>query len=114
MPTTFEVPLTTEPSIRELVPVRRERREETVRIIEYTGFPRSAPDSGPRYGFTRDFSASGMCVGVDEAESISALLRVTVRGIDGRPERTAIERVVWCSAARDGRFWLGLEQVDEV
>ena len=31
----------------------------------------------------------------------------------GRPTRTAIERVVWCSAARDGRYWLGLEQLSE-
>ena len=109
----IEVPLTTSPSTPEPVPVRCETRVESVRIIEYAPVPRSSAE-GSRYGFTRDFSASGMCVGVDEREPAGSLLRVTLRGIDGRPAQTAIERVVWCSEARDGRYWLGLEQVDVI
>lgn len=105
--------MTSEPPTPEFVRVRREAREETVRIAEYSCFPRSAPEPGQRFGFTRDFSASGMCLGVDESESVGSLLRVTLRSIDGRPGRTALERVVWCSAARDGRYWLGLEQLSE-
>ena len=76
--------------------------------------PRSAPERGLRFGFTRDFSVSGMCLGVDASEPVGALLRVTLRSIDGRPDRTAIERVVWCSEARDGRYWLGLERLSQV
>ena len=107
----LKAPLATCPSTLE---TRREPREESVRIVEYSRFPRGAPEPGLRYGFTRDFSASGMCVGVDEGEPAGALLRITLRDIDGRPARNAIERVVWCSETRDGRYWLGLEQVDVI
>jgi len=92
-------------------PIRREPRRDTVRIVEYTRFPRVGPDRGPRIAFTRDLSASGMCVGSDEPESVGALLRVTIRDLDGRPSRPCIERVVWCSRARDGRHWVGLERL---
>jgi hypothetical protein len=95
------------------VPVRREPREDTVRIVEYAPFPRRDPHQRPRTGFTRDLSQRGMCVGVDAAEAVGSLLRVSLRGIDGRPERTAVNRVVWCSSERDGRFWLGLELMGE-
>ena len=56
--------------------IRREPRRDTVRIVEYTRFPRVGPDRGPRIGFTRDISASGMCIGTEEPESVGALLRV--------------------------------------
>jgi hypothetical protein len=94
-------------------PVRRERREEVVRVVEYTPFPRQTPDQQPRLGFTRDLSASGMCLGVDAPEAPGSLLRVTVRASDGRPMRESVERVVWCRPERDGRFWLGLELLTE-
>ncbi len=91
------------------VRLRSETREDGVRIAEYTGFPRRSSDQGTRVGFTRDFSASGLCLGVDLGENVGALLRVTVRYPDGSPGYTSIQRVVWCSAERDGRFWIGLE-----
>jgi hypothetical protein len=53
-------------------PIRREPRKDTVRIVEYTRFPRVGPDPGPRIGFTRDLSTSGMCIGTDEAEIVGA------------------------------------------
>jgi hypothetical protein len=92
-------------------PIRREPRRDTVRIVEYTRFPRVGPDPGPRIGFTRDLSASGMCIGTDEPEAVDALLRVSVRDLGGRSSRPCIERVVWCSRARDGRYWIGLERL---
>jgi hypothetical protein len=90
---------------------RREPRRDGVRIVEYTRFPRVGPFAGPRFAFTRDHSASGMCIGCDEPEPVGALLRVSVRDLDGRASSPRLERVVWCEPAGDGRFWLGLERV---
>jgi hypothetical protein len=91
--------------------LRREPREDTIRIVEYAAYPRRDAGARARLGFTRDLSASGLCLGVDSPERVGALLRVTLRDVDGSPYRTAIQRVVWCSAERDGRYWLGLEQL---
>ncbi len=93
--------------------IRKESREEGLRIVEYARFPRISPERRPRIGFTRDVSEAGMCLGVDDAEPIGSLLRVTVRSLDGRPRSPSIHRVVWCSTERDGRYWLGLEFVSE-
>ncbi len=90
-------------------PMRREERDEIVRVVEYAPFPRQAPDQRLHLGFTRDISKAGMCLGVDGPEPVGSLLRITVRACDGRPARESVERVVWCEPARDGRFWLGLE-----
>jgi hypothetical protein len=92
---------------------RREPRRDTVRIVEYTRFPRVGASRGPRLGFTRDLSPSGMCIGADEPEAIGSLLRVTLRNVDGRPSRPCVDRVVWCSPARDGRHWIGIERLAE-
>ena len=94
-------------------PIRRESRTDTVRNVEYTRFPRVGPDRGTRVGFTRDLSATGMCIGTDEPESVGSLLRVAIRDLDGRPSPPCIERVVWCSRARDGRHWVGLERLTD-
>lgn len=91
--------------------LRVEPRDEAVRIVEYTRFPRVGPDAGPHIGFTRDISKSGMCVGADHPEPVGALLRVTVRELDGGPGRPGVDRVVWCDRAPDGRYWLGLERL---
>jgi len=93
--------------------IRKESREESLRIVEYARFPRVSPERRPGIGFTRDVSETGMCLGVDDAEPIGSLLRATVRGLDGRPRSPSIHRVVWCSSERDGRYWLGLEFVSE-
>jgi hypothetical protein len=90
---------------------RREPREQTVRVVEYTRFPRAGDDALPRFGFTRDISVSGMCIGADEPEPVGALLRVTMRDLDGQPRKPSVERVAWCSRARDGRHWIGLERL---
>jgi len=90
---------------------RREPRENTVRIVEYTPFPRVASHEHPRIGFTRDLSRHGMCLGVDGPEDVGAMLRVTIRDVMGQPERPGVARVAWCSDERDGRHWLGLESI---
>lgn len=93
--------------------VRSEEREKTIRIVEYSRFPRVAPQQKLRIGFTRDLCAAGMCLGVDECEPVGSLLRLIVRDVDGRRADAFIGRVVWTRAERDHRFWLGLELLTE-
>ena len=89
--------------------VRREERLQAIRVVEYASFPRIAPHTELRLGFTRDFSSWGMCLGVDECEPVGTLLRVSLRDVGGRADDTRVGRVVWSQAASDGRFWLGIE-----
>ncbi len=96
-----------------LVPVRRGPRSEEIRIAEYTPFPREKACDQARLGFTRDVSALGMCLGVDHREPVGSLLRVDLRGLNGESIGASIARVVWCSDARDGRHWLGLDLLCE-
>jgi hypothetical protein len=88
---------------------RREEREETIRIVEYSSFPRVPPQQHLRLGFTRDLSSKGMCLGADEREPVGSLLRLCIRDISGRCAEAFVGRVVWASPERDGRFWIGLE-----
>lgn len=98
----------------EAASMRAHERSENVRIVEYTPFPRLAPDQHPRVGFTRDLSEGGMCIGVDDPEPVGALLRISLLGVDGCPGRPCVDRVVWCTQARDGRHWLGLERLTRI
>lgn len=98
---------------------RRGLRERTVRRVEYTPFPRVGSDTRTRVGFTRDVSAAGMALGVDDAFPVGSLLRVIVQQADGRPDFDAVVRVAWCQAGADAgpddpRAWLGLVQVAEI
>jgi hypothetical protein len=93
--------------------VRSQEREETVRIVEYSRFPRVAPLQNLRVGFTRDLCAAGMCLGVDECEPVGSLLRLSVHDVTGRCADAFIGRVVWTGVEQDGRFWLGLELLTE-
>jgi len=104
---------------------RTEIREPRVRRVEYTPFPRAGLGTRARVGFTRDLSASGMSLGVDEPLPVGSLLRVIVQQVDGRPDFDAVVRVAWC---REDRFqaparpskpgrpraWMGLSVVAEV
>jgi hypothetical protein len=91
---------------------RREVRHPVVRDVEYCRFPRVCADQRPRIGFTRDLSASGLCLRVDVSEPVGSLLRVVVRGIDGAPRREAIARVAWTGPGLDGGHWMGLTLVE--
>ena len=86
--------------------MRREEREEMVRVVEYSPFPRIAPQQ-LRVGFSRDVSRSGLCLGVDECESVGSLLRLSIRDVEGRSGDPRVGRVVWRSETRDGRHWIG-------
>jgi len=88
---------------------RREERDEKIRIVEYSCFPRVAPRQRVRVGFTRDISPSGVCLGVDRSEPVGSLLRLSLRDIEGRSSDDCVGRVLWNSNERDGRYWLGLE-----
>jgi hypothetical protein len=94
-------------------PIRREVRVDAIRSAEYTPFPRTSASQTPRRAFTRDASPLGMCLGVDVPERIGALLRVDVRELDGQSIGATIGRVVWCTATRDGRYWIGLDLLCE-
>jgi len=87
---------------------RREEREAVVRHVEYCRFPRVCADQRLRVGFTRDLSASGLCLRAEGPEPAGALLRVALRRIDGRREREGIARVAWSRPVGDGTYWLGL------
>ncbi|HKJ25533.1 MAG TPA: PilZ domain-containing protein [Myxococcota bacterium] len=110
---------------------RMEPREETVRRVEYSAFPRVGDDTATRIGFTRNVSPSGMAIGVEEPLPVGTLLRVLVQRADGKPDFDAVARVAWCHESRaetpaggdaaagpgpDGTpaFWLGLVLVAEV
>lgn len=88
--------------------VRGEQRQAIVRVVDYYAFPRVRADHRRRVGFTRDVSAQGMCLGVEVAEPVGSLLRVIVRGVDGRPTLDSIARVSWCAPDHEGFLWLGL------
>jgi len=98
---------------------RMELREETVRRVEYTTFPRVGANTLTRVGFTRNVSASGMALGVDEVLPVGSLVRVVVQAVDGRPDFDAVARVAWCRTDRERSAgspggWLGLVLVAEV
>ncbi len=86
-------------------------RSEGVRIVEYTRFPRSGPDAGPRLAFAREVTANGMCIGCAEPEPVGSVLRVAVRDLEGRPCPARLARVVRCAPAGEGRHWVGLEEL---
>jgi len=88
---------------------RREERDEKIRIVEYSCFPRVAPPQRARIGFSRDISPSGICLGVDRSEPVGSLLRLSLCDIEGRSSDDCVGRVLWNSNERDGRHWLGLE-----
>jgi len=95
------------------MPLRREQREEIVRLVEYAPFPRVRADQRRRSAFTRDISPSGMCLGVDFVEPVGSLLRIIVRCVDGRPTRDFLARVEWCRPGPGGRVWLGTSSMGD-
>jgi hypothetical protein len=97
----------------QITQIRREERVDEVRSAEYTPFPRTSASQTPRRGFSRDVSPLGMCLGVDVAEPVGALLRVEVKQLDGQAIGATIGRVTWCEPTRDGRFWMGLDLLCE-
>ncbi|MDG2050701.1 MAG: PilZ domain-containing protein [Myxococcota bacterium] len=91
---------------------RNEKREATVRIVEYSCYPRIARGEHARVAFTRNQSASGMCLVTNRPETRGTLLRVAGRTVDGVADLDALAHVVWCEARRDGRYWIGLALIE--
>lgn len=92
---------------------RREAREDTVRIVEYSRYPRDAAERRRHRGFTRNLSETGMCIGVGRPERVGALLKLCIRDVDGLRPEPIIARVVWARSEPDGRCWLGLERISD-
>lgn len=93
--------------------MRSETRNPVVRIVEYTPYPRRTRDERRRIGFTRNTSASGMCLAVETPERPGSLLRVVRTDVDGNPSTDALARVAWCEPRGAGRFWVGLAVISD-
>jgi hypothetical protein len=92
---------------------RTNAREDALRLVEYAPYPRVSLDQGPQVGLALNRSESGLCIAVNEPEELGTLLRLVVRGVDGRPVQDVLARVVWCRAADDGRHRLGIALLRE-
>ena len=87
---------------------RKEPRQRLVRLVDYAPFPRIRGGQGERCASTRDVSTSGTCLLVDVAEPVGTLLRLIVRGADGRPTLEALGRVTWSRRMATGGSRLGV------
>ena len=85
-----------------------EIRKDRVKAVQYCRFPRVCTEPQLKTAFTRDVSASGLCVRIEGSEPVGALLRLIPRGVDGEPETERIGRVAWTRPAEDGGRWLGI------
>jgi hypothetical protein len=92
---------------------RREPRERTVHVVEYSRYPRRLASEQRRVGYTQDRSASGL--GLDLAERVrpGELLHVMLRDIDGTVAVDGLARVVWCKEADGGRAHAGVSMLRE-
>ncbi len=93
--------------------IRRTDRERAVQVAEYAPYPRVSSDQRRRIAFTVDRSEQGMCLNGDAGEQPGTLLRVVLRGVDGRPTLDVLARVIWLTPRDDGRFQMGLSVVAE-
>jgi len=90
---------------------RKARRIATVRLVEFAPFPRERRDESWSLGFTLDLSSQGACLRTKETAPVGSLLRVIVRGVDGRPTLDSIARVVWHARGRFGEVRMGVSMV---
>lgn len=92
-------------------PVRKARRDETVRLVEYAPFPRIRRDQQWRHGFTLDLSSRGLCVRAKDVAPIGSLLRIILRNVDGQPALDGVVRVMWSEHDPGGAPRMGLEVI---
>ena len=93
--------------------IRREPRERTVNLVEYSRYPRRLANEGRRVGYTQDRSASGLGLDLSERVWPGELLQVTLRDIDGTVSVDGLARVVWSRDAESGRSQAGLSMLRE-
>ena len=86
--------------------------DRAMRIAEYTPFPRFSRHQRKRLGFTSDTTEPVLRVTVRDPEKPGTLLRVVVRGIDGRPQLDTLARVAWCEEKNSCHLSLGLAVLD--
>lgn len=94
-------------------PIRREPRERTVHIVEYSRYPRRLAHEERRVAYTQDRSASGLGLDLGERVWPGELLQVTLRDIDGAVSIDGLARVVWCRETTGGRAHAGLSMLRE-
>jgi hypothetical protein len=92
---------------------RREPRQRTVNIVEYSRYPRRLANEGRRIGYTQDRSVSGLGLDLSERVWPGELLQVTLRDIDGTVAVDGLARVVWCREAEGGRVHAGVSMLRE-
>ena len=90
---------------------RKARRVATVRLVEFAPFPRERRNERWGLGFTLDLSSQGACLRTKEAAAVGSLLRVVVRGVDGRPTLDSIARVVWHARGNLGEVRMGISML---
>ena len=95
------------------MPIRREPRERTVHIVEYSRYPRRLAHEERRVAYTQDRSASGLGLDLGERVWPGVLLQVTLRDIDGTVSIDGLARVVWCRETTGGRTHAGLSMLRE-
>lgn len=82
-----------------------------MRLVEFAPFPREHRDERWGVGFTLDLSSQGACLRTKEAAPVGSLLRVVVRGVDGRPSLDSIARVIWHARGRFGEVRMGISML---
>lgn len=92
-------------------PVRKVRRDETMRLVEYAPFPRVQRGPQWRHGFTLDLSPRGLCVRAKDVAPIGSLLRIILRSVDGQPALDGVARVRWTERSVTGGQRMGLEVI---
>ena len=92
---------------------RREPRERTVNIVEYSRYPRRLANEGRRVGYTQDRSETGLGLDLSERVWPGELLQVTLLDIDGTVSVDGLARVVWCREAGGGRSHAGISMLRE-
>ena len=114
MTATLETP-TSLPATSETIyrSTRSEPRERTVRVVEYSRYPRRLANEGRHVGYTQDRSASGLGLDLSERVWPGELLQVTLRDIDGTVAVDGLARVVWCREKADGRSEAGVSMLRE-
>lgn len=92
---------------------QRSVRTESLRLIDYSPYPRMDLEHGPKIGMSLNESDTGLCIVLGEEIEAGSMLRIVVRGVDGRPTHDMVTRVVWCKPNQDGRIRAGLAYLRE-
>ncbi len=92
---------------------RREERQSSVKLVEYSPFPRVSIGQNQRTTYTLDVSESGMRIATHSALPQGTLLHVVVRSVGGAMIQDALARVVWSQETEMGQSSAGLELVTE-